>query len=77
MKPVVRGTSLVAVALVVALVFAHLFAFGILSAHLAAPAAVVGGAALLLLAAHLGVLGPASAWLRRRFHPEPDDRTDS
>jgi hypothetical protein len=76
MRPAIRGTSLLLAALLLALIGAHLFAFGLLSTRLALPAATLGAGAFALLAAHLGLLGPLSGWLRRRFHPGPDDGAD-
>ncbi len=60
------------VAAVLALVGAHLVAFGIISVRLAMPVAVIAGVALAAVAIHLGVLGPLSVRLRNHFHPRQD-----
>lgn len=68
-----RGAALVGViVLVLALVAAHLAAFGLLRSRLTLPVATAAGVAALAIAAHLGVLGPLGAWLRRHFHGGPD-----
>ena len=65
-----RARALLLALLVLSAITAHLFAFGLLSARLALPAAVAGGVVLAAVAAHVGVLGPVGAWLHRRFHGE-------
>ncbi len=72
MKPPRALIAVVPIVAVLALVAAHLFAFGLVSSRLALPAAVIAAVVVLGLAAHLGALGAAGDWLRRRFHPDAD-----
>lgn len=62
--------GLLGVVLVLALVAAHLLAFGLVSARLALPAAAAGAVVALALAVHLGALGALGAQFRRWFHGE-------
>jgi len=53
----------------VALFAAHAFALNYAWSRLALPSAVIGGAALLAIAKHLGLLGSVYRILRRRRRP--------
>ncbi len=60
-----RWTGGFLVAVMAAAIAAHVFALGAAGSYFAVSAPVVVGVVVLAKVAHLGLLGPFSAWLRR------------